>query len=182
MVAEQHGAHAHEGMSTGAELRAVVWHMRAGLERLTAEAGPTRMEVHDLVGEYSLKEIVAHLTAWRWWSVARMEAAVQGTTPVPPWPDALGEENDENVDRINQHFNDAGRTQSVAEVLRDSRATLDRLETAILALSDADLFTPGRYPWLGDYPLAAVITGSAEHFREHDEEAMAALRVREGWE
>jgi hypothetical protein len=179
MEAERNGAQAHEGMSSGVELRAVIGGMRADLERLVAEAGPTSMESPDLVGGWSLKEIIAHLTAWRWWSVARMEAAVQGTTPVPPWQGDLDEETDEGTDRINRQFNEASRDLSVADVLRDSRATLDRLEAAILALSDADLFAPGRYAWLGEYPLAAVITGSAEHLREHDEEATAALLARD---
>jgi hypothetical protein len=177
MEAERNGALMHDGMSTGVELQAVIWRMRADLERLVAEAGPARMEVTNLVGGWSLKEIVAHLTAWRWWSVARMEAAVQGKSPVPPWSDELDEEREGDVDRINSWFNEVSRDLSVADVLRDSRATLDRVEAAILALADVDLFTSGRHSWLGEYPLAAVVTGSAEHLREHDEEATAALEA-----
>lgn len=180
MGTEQAGALAHEGMSTGVELQAVIWHMRADLERLVAEAGPTRLELPDLVGGWSLKEIIAHLTAWRWWTVARVEAAVRGTNPVHPWSSDLDEETEEGTHRINQQFHEANRAKSVAEVLRDSRANLDRLEAATLALSAAELFTPGRYSWLGEYPLAAVITSSAEHLREHDEEATAALHARRG--
>jgi acetyl esterase/lipase len=171
---------AHEGMSSGVELQAVIWRMRADLERLVAEAGPVRIEVPGLVGEWSLKEVIAHLTAWRWWTVARLEAAVGGTAPVPPWASDLDEEREGDTDRINRQFHEASRNLSVADVLCDSRATLDRLEAAILALPDADLFTPGRYPWLGEYPLALVVTSSAEHLREHDEEAMAALRAGGG--
>jgi hypothetical protein len=176
--AEQQGVPAHDGMSSGVELQGVIWRMRAEFERLVAEAGPTRMELPGLVDEWSLKEIVAHLTAWRWWTVARMEAAVRGTAPVPPWTSDLDEEKEDDIDPINQQFYEANRDLSVAVILRDSRATLDRLEAAILALPDADLFAPGRYSWLGEYPLAAIITGSAEHLREHDEEATAALVAR----
>src|SRR5262245_138168 len=151
MEAERSGASAHDGISTGVELQGVVWRMRADLERLVAEVGPARMEVPNLVGEWSLKEIVAHLTAWRWWTVARMEAAVQGTAPVPPWSDEFDEEREGDVDRINRWFHEVSRDLPVADILRDSRATLDRLEAAIQALSDAELFAPGRYSWLGEY-------------------------------
>jgi hypothetical protein len=177
--AEQQGVLSHDGMSSGVELQGVIWRMRAEFERLVAEAGPARMETRDLVGEWNLKEIVAHVNAWRWWTVARMEAAVQGAAPVPPWTSDLDEEREEDIDGINEQFNEANRDRSVIDILGDSRATLDRLEAAVIALSDADLFTPGRYSWLGEYPLAAIITSSAEHLREHDEEATAALAARE---
>jgi hypothetical protein len=179
MEAGRTSAPAHDGMSSGIELQGVIWRMRADLERLVAEAGPTRMELPNLVGDWTLKNIIAHLTAWRWWTVARMEAAVQGLAPVPTWTSDLDEEKEGDTDRINQQFYEANRDHPVADILRDSRATLDRLEVAILALPDADLFTPQHYPWLGDYPLAVIITSSAEHLREHNEEATAALLARD---
>lgn len=163
------------GDSSNVGLQGTLWRMRADLERIVATAGPGRMDEPGAMGDWTLKDVIAHLTAWRWWSVARLEGATRGEEPTPPWDPALSEERDDDTDRINQGFYEAARDQSVAEVLRDSRATLDRLEAAVLALPEADLLTPGRYPWLADYPLAAVITGSAEHLREHDEELAAFL-------
>ncbi|HEX7101075.1 MAG TPA: hypothetical protein VF201_00395, partial [Nitrolancea sp.] len=65
-------------------------------------------------------------------------------------------------------FYAANRGRSVVDVLADSRATLDRLEAATLALSEADLFDKKRYPWLDGYAPADVIFGSAEHlFVDH---------------
>lgn len=150
------------------ELQAILWRMRAELERLVAEAGPGRMETPGVMGDWNLKDAIAHLTEWRWWSVARMEGAVKNVEPSPPWGANLTEESDRDTDQINEQFYAANRGRSVVDVLADSRATLDRLEAATLALSEADLFDKKRYPWLDGYAPADVIFGSAEHlFVDH---------------
>lgn len=163
-----YGALEYEGMSSTAQLQAVLWRLRADLERFVAEAGPSRMELPGVAGDWSLKDVIAHLTFWRWWSVARLEAAMRDELPTPPWESGLDEENAADVERINQQAYAANHDRPVADVLRDSRATCDRLEAALLALPETDLFAPHRYTWLGEYPAAAIILGSAGHlFEEH---------------
>jgi hypothetical protein len=142
--------------------------MRAELERLIAEAGPGRMETPGVMGDWNLKDAIAHLTEWRWWSVARMEGAVTNTEPSPPWSAGLTEETAEGTDRINAEFYERNRNRPFVDVLADSRATLDRLEAAVLALPEDVLFDAQRYAWLEGYALADVIFGSAEHlFVDH---------------
>jgi hypothetical protein len=152
--------------STKVELQAILWRMRADLERLVAEAGPTRMELPEVAGDWTFKDVIAHLTAWRWWSVARMEGAVKNAEPTPPWGAGLEEDSRAGVDLINQQFYASNRDRSVIEVLRDSRENFDRFETALLALSDAELFDKQRYSWLGGYAAADVVFGSAGHLYE----------------
>ncbi len=169
-----------DDVSSKAQLQAVIWRMRADLERLVAEAGPTRMDLPGAAGDWTLKDVIAHLTAWRWWSVARLEAAARDEVPVPTWEGDLDEEDDDDTERINQQFYEASRDRPVEEVLRDSRETLDRLEAALLALPEADLFAAGRYPWLGGYPAAAVVTGSAAHLNVDHEPAINDFLARNG--
>ena len=164
MTAPPHSAPAYDGPSTTVQLQALLWRMRAETERLVAEAGPTRLELPGAAGYWTIRDVIAHLTAWRWWSVARLEGAVRDAEPTPPWGDELSEADETDVDRINRQFYEAARDQPLGETLRDSRATFDRLEAALLALPEAELFAAERYPWLGGYPAAAIITSSAEHF------------------
>src|SRR5690348_7689377 len=91
------------------ELQAILWRMRAELERLVAEAGPGRMETPGVMGDWNLKDAIAHMTEWRWWSVARMEGAVKNAEPSPPWGADLTEESDRDTDRINEQFYAANR-------------------------------------------------------------------------
>lgn len=154
--------------SSKVELQAILWRMRAELERLVAEAGPDCMETPGVMGDWNLKDTIAHLTEWRWWSVARMEGALKNTEPSPPWSADLTEEDEGDIDPINDQFYKANHDRPVVDVLADSRATLDRLEAAMLALSEADLFDKGRYPWLGGYAPADIVFGSAGHlFEDH---------------
>ena len=173
-----YGAMAYEGVSSTAQLQAILWRMRAEQERFVAEAGPARIEAPGVAGDWSLKDVIAHLTFWRWWSVARLEAAVRNETPSPPWESGLDEENAADVERINQQAYETNHDRPVADVLRDSRATFDRLEAALLALPEADLFAPHRYPWLGEYPAAAIILGSAGHLFEEHTPAIAVWLAR----
>ena len=167
---------ARERITTRAQLQDLLWHMRADTERLVAQAGPTRMELPGAAGDWSLKDVVAHLAAWRWWSVARMEGAAHNTEPTPPWGSDLSEEG-AGVDQINEQFHAAALARPVAEVLADSRATFDRLEAALMALPEADLFAPCRYPWLDGYRAADIVLGSAAHLYEDHEPAISAFLV-----
>lgn len=167
-------------ISTRVGLQALLWRMRADLERLVAEAGPTRMTLPGAAGDWTLKDVVAHLAAWRWWSVARLEAAVRDETPVPPWEDDLDEDDDADTVRINQQFYEVSRDRPVVEVLHDSRKTLDRLEGALLALPEADLFAADRYPWLGGHAPAAIIVGSAAHLYDDHVPSINAVLARGG--
>ncbi len=180
MTPQPHNAPTYDGPSTTVQLQALLWRMRAETERLVAEAGPTRLDLPGAAGYWTIRDVIAHLTAWRWWSVARLEGAVRDAEPTPPWGDELSEADETDVERINRQFYEAARDRPLGETLRDSRATFDRLEAALLALPEAELFAAERYPWLGGYPAAAIITGSAEHlFVDHLARIVIAL-ARDG--
>ena len=164
---------ARDRVTTKAHLQSLLWHMRADTERLVAAAGPGHVDLPGVAGDWSLKDVVAHLAAWRWWSVARMEAAVHHAEPTPPWGADQSEET--GVDQINAEFHAAALARSVAEVLADSRATFDRFEAATMALAEEDLFAPGRYPWLDGYRAADIVLGSAAHLYEDHEPSVKAF-------
>jgi hypothetical protein len=158
----------HNVVSSKVELQAILWRMRADLDRLIAKAGPTRLELPGAAGDWTIKDVIAHLTFWRWWSVRRLEAAVRNDVPVPPWGSGLDENDEEDTERINQQAYESNRDQSIADVLRDSRETFDRAEAALQALSEADLFEANRFSWLGGANVSAVVHGSAGHLYEHE--------------
>jgi hypothetical protein len=136
--------------------------LRAEIEQFVADAGPERAVTPHQFGEWSLKDVIAHLTSWRLRTAARLEAALHGTEPASPWPEYLNE--DEHTDEINAWFYEQNRDKSLATVLEESRATFDRVERAISALPEEDLFQADRFPWLHGYILGpGVIGGTYEH-------------------
>lgn len=163
-----------------ADLLEAIRIQRANIDRVVDEAGD-RMEESGAMDDWTLKDVVAHLTGWRQNSVARMEAAVNNGPLLLPWRNddagAGGEEDD--YEPINQRMYETNRNRPVSEVLLESRDSFDRLEAAVSTLSEDDLFTPGRYPWLPDHALGpAVIDGTVDHFHGEHEAGIRAFLDR----
>lgn len=153
----------------------VVRELRQALDRDIAAAGEDRIDRPGTLGEWSFKEVIAHLTGWREVTAARLEAGLSGIEPEFPWPAHLDEEHD--IDEINRWFMESSRDKSVDEVLRESAATFDRVERAIIEMDDADLLTPGRFKWITwtDQGLGpAVIGGTHGHYYEEHEPPIRA--------
>ncbi|HSM58311.1 MAG TPA: ClbS/DfsB family four-helix bundle protein [Candidatus Sulfomarinibacteraceae bacterium] len=101
-------------------------------EALLDEIGPERMEQPGVNGDWSMKDIVAHLTGWNRWLVTRLQAAQRGEPdPSPPWPAELEEEDD-----INAWIYETYRARSLGEILDETRQVHRQLVTAIEALPD----------------------------------------------
>jgi len=153
-----------------AELLSQIEHAHATWDEL-AEAA-LRSDVHrpGAIGNGDFADAVAHLNGWRTRSVDRLEAAANGTEPPPPpWPASVKVENEAtgDVDAVNDWFFEQGRERPVAETLAEATDQYRRMRAAVESISEPDLLTPGRYPWLDGRPLSDVVIGSVEHL--HDE-------------
>ena len=144
-------------------------HEQDAFEALLDEIGDERM-TQLVAPDWSLKDIVAHLTGWRIRSVARFQAALRHEPqPAPPWPADL-----QTDDEINAWIYAANRDKSVADVRRESRATFDQLVETLAAFPEAELRDPANFPWLnGETWNGAAFFG---HFHdEHEADMRAAL-------
>lgn len=164
-----------EHLDSKAALLETVQALRDELDGVVAEAGAERATRPGGFGEWTLKDVITHLTGWRWRTVARLEAGRHGGEPANPWPDHLDEEHD--LDEINHWFFETSRDKTLDQVLRESRETFARVERAIAALPERDLLEPGRFTWLPDLSLGpAVVRGTFEHYHvEHESEIRAWL-------
>ena len=96
------------------------------------QIGPTRMEQAGVNGDWSMKDIVAHLTGWNRWLVARFQAAGRNEPePPPPWPAHL-----ETEDEINAWIYESNRGRSVREVLEETHQVHQQLLAVIEGLPD----------------------------------------------
>jgi hypothetical protein len=97
------------------------------LEALLEQVGPARMDQPGVNGDWSMKDLVAHLAGWNRWLVARLGAARRGEPePPPPWPAHLQSE-----DEINAWIHEANRGRSVTEVLDESHQIFQQLITVV---------------------------------------------------
>jgi hypothetical protein len=163
---------------TKEELLARIDEHRAYWRQLVAEVGEDRMEEPGPMGDWTFKDLAAHLTFWRDWSTARIEAG-PGAEPPPIWPANLTEYDPHDPDEtdwdpINAWVYAQHHDRSVPDVLADADASFDRLKTAIESLPEQDVMEPGRFSWLGDYALADADFGGHLH-EEHEPSVRAWL-------
>ena len=140
---------------------------KAQWEELLSEVDEDRVEEPGVVGDWTFKDVVAHLSAWRQWSLDRLEAASRSeSSPAPSWPIAL-----EADDEINVWIYDTNRDRSANDVLRDSRELFDRLRNIVQAFPEGDLSEPMRFEWMDGQALgAAILDGSYfDHLHEEHE-------------
>jgi hypothetical protein len=151
--------------TTKRELMDLIRQEQAAWDALLAEVGEARMTEPGVTGDWTFKDVAAHLTAWRQRAVARLQAAARGEAPTPaPWA-AVVTAGSDDFEPVNQWIYQANRDRPLPEVLRDSRASLRELEQAAEALSEPDLMEPGRFPGMEDNALAAYVMGnSMEHY------------------
>lgn len=156
-----------------AELVAQLNSEQEAWEQLLAQIGEGRMEQPGVAGAWSIKDVVAHLTAWRRRTVGRLEAVAHGRPePVPPWPSELHDD-----DEINAWFHARDRDKSVAETLAESRRVFEQLASAVEKLPEDSLDDPARFPWMQGVPLSgAAFFG---HFHDEHEADMRAWLSRQ---
>ena len=90
---------------------------------LLAEVGPARMEQPGVNGDWSMKDIVAHLTGWNRGLVSHLQAA-QRNEPEPPrpWPAHL-----QGDDEINAWIYESNRERTVREVLDETHQIFQQI-------------------------------------------------------
>jgi hypothetical protein len=147
-------------------------------EALLDQIGPTRMEQPGVNGDWSMKDMVAHLTGWNRWLVARLEAAQRSEPePLPPWPAHLQTE-----DEINAWIYESYRRRSLRQVLDESRHVFQQLLADIEGLPDKvriEYIEPMyRLVWVGDERFE--VSEFFDHFHDDHEPDVRAWLARQG--
>lgn len=142
-------------------------------QALLDQIGPEHMDQPGVAGNWSIKDIVAHLTGWRKRTVARLQAAQRGEPePPPPWPAHL-----QTDDGVNAWIYGTNHGRSVRDVLDDSQRVFEQLLTAIEGLPDEAFVDVQHYlPWWegGALNPAAFFA----HFHDEHEPDMRAWLAR----
>ena len=142
-------------------------------EQLLAEIGTQHMLEPGATGDWTFKDVVAHLNGWRRVTLARLDAAQHGHAPAaPPWPAELSEDDD--VDQINAWIEQANHDRPLQAVLDEYSDSFQHMRDAVTALSERELTELDRYPWIAGYALADVITHSFGHLHEEHEPVLRA--------
>jgi hypothetical protein len=142
-------------------------------EAFLDQIGPARMDQPGVNGNWSMKDVVAHLTGWNRWLVARLQAAGRREAePPPPWPADVQTE-----DEINAWIYESNRGRSVREVLDETRQVHQQLLAVIDSLPDEVRIEPEWHlVWLDDqrFPVGEFF----DHFHDDHEPDLRAWLAR----
>jgi hypothetical protein len=148
------------------DLLASIRRERAALDAVVARAGD-RLAEPGLEGERSVKDVLAHISAWE--KIAM--ALVRNNQPLQaPAPGETGA----SADPINDKVFEDNRLRPVAEVIAESKRTYAELIALVEELSEGRLTAAlgaGREGAEHSPPAAAVIRGNSDkHYEEHTEQ------------
>ena len=135
---------------------------RAALEALVARVPDGRMTEPALVGGWSVKDVLAHITAWeqlalKWIKENKREELT--------W----GENNDEQVNTLNAKLYAENLDRPLKEVREQSKHSYEQVLAAVEWLSDQDLVA--KPPWApGAETWQIISANSDDHYREHIEQ------------
>ena len=120
------------------------------------------LQLPGVVGDWSIKDIMIHLSAWEAEMVKLLWQAKQGQPPSnPDW-------TEEQVDQLNQEWFEAYHARPLDRVMADFIAVRKQTSRRVEAFTDKDLNDPQRFSWLKGRPLWVwVAQDSFEHEAEH---------------
>jgi hypothetical protein len=121
-----------------------------------------------VTGEWSIKDIMSHISRWEAELVKLLWQARQGQKPTSMHFTQV------EVDATNLDWFKESQFRPLRSVLDDFHAVRNQTILRVEAFSDADLRDPDRYKWAKKQPLAEwIASDSFEHEAEHREQILA---------
>ena len=120
------------------------------------------------MGEWTFRDLAAHLMGWRERTIRRLEAVADGRPEPPnPWPTNLDDD-----DAVNDWIQAEATGRSAAEVLAEVDASFGRVRAAFDRIPAATLTDPNGLYWLDGQ--SAVDVDWFGHWREEHEPSVRA--------
>ncbi|MBI4772319.1 MAG: ClbS/DfsB family four-helix bundle protein [Chloroflexi bacterium] len=142
------------------EILAALQDSRAQMEATLAGLTAAQMIDPGVVGDWSVKDLLSHLTAWEAELVTALAKAKRGQTPkLSGWTDS-------EVDALNAKWYKENKNRPLERVLAHFRGVRQQTLRQVEALGEEELAEPK--PWLKNRRLFEYIKGDTfEHEAEH---------------
>ena len=132
---------------------------RRRLEQNMAGLSPDVMLQPGVVGQWSVKDVLAHLADWEARMPVWMEAARRGSPVETPEPGLTWKQ----LAIVNRRIYEAHRDQPLEEVLDYFRSTHRRFMDLVEAMPEDEMLAPGRYAFTGKRAVYDWLSGFAAH-------------------
>lgn len=127
------------------------------LEGYLATLTPEEMTQPGMVGEWAVKDVLAHLTAWEQMVLDWYQTGKRGETPQIPAADLTWRQ----IPELNQRIYLRHKDEPLETILTRFRESYQQIFDAIQGMTNDELFNPGVYAWtktttLGSYAVSAT--------------------------
>jgi hypothetical protein len=133
-------------------------------EHMCAALSEAEMTTLGVEGEWSIKDVLCHLSAWEKYLLDRLGMVMTGQPPQYPVMNSW-----DDVHRFNAQVFADSKDRSTASVVMEFRSLYRGVMTVLEAMSDDQLTQPYSY----DFPednldlLQLIRANTYEHYREH---------------
>jgi hypothetical protein len=146
------------------------------LEDYLSSLSREQMEEPGIVGEWSVKDVLAHLFEWEQMVLRWLVAGKRGENPKVP---AEGYKWNQ-LPALNEEIWLKFKDLPLDEVLSMYKKSYGETMKTIESLSEEVLFTRGLYPWMNKNHLAAYFTScTSSHYRWALKEIQKGIRSKE---
>ncbi len=145
---------------------------RSALDEIVEKLTEDELTAPVLEAGRSIKDVLAHITAWERQLVSWLDAAARGETPERPEPGYTFED----IDRLNERDFLADRDRPFAGVRADAQRSFAGVLRAVEAMSGDSLRDEQRFGWAA---WQVIRSNTDEHYREH-RGAIEARRTGQG--
>jgi len=131
------------------------------LEKTIAELSREEMSVGGVVGEWSVKDILAHLMAWEKLFLTWYESGIKKKAPeIPP----VGMSR-KAIAAVNEQFYHQHERWHLDKVLVEFHSSYETALETIEKIREEDIFMEGRFTWTEHLVLAQYIAGNTcDHY------------------
>jgi uncharacterized protein (TIGR03083 family) len=132
------------------------------LERLIAPLSAEEKTQPGMLGEWSVKDVLAHLYEWQQLMLGWQEAGLRGENPKPPGRGY----NWKQLPALNQEIYETHKDAPLEEIEAKLRESHRRMLALAESTPEEELFAAGCAAWMGKHSLATFINANApEHYR-----------------
>lgn len=135
---------------------------RNALEEFLRSLTPDELVRPNILGPWSVKDVMAHLLEWEQMLLGWYKAGLRGKLPEKPAPGFKWNQ----LPELNQQIYEKYCDQSLQEVQRQFRASYRQIIKTLHGLPEEDLFTPKRFAWTEKHALLSfILPNTSSHYR-----------------
>ncbi|MEW6093196.1 MAG: ClbS/DfsB family four-helix bundle protein [Chloroflexota bacterium] len=150
---------------------------RGALEAILEALTPEQMVEPGVVGEWSVKDVLAHLVEWEQMVLEWYRAGLRGDIPEMPAPGYKWNQ----TPQLNQMIYKKHHDRPLDKVMEEFHASHREILGVIQDLSNEELFTAGRYAWTQKNTMGTYfVSATSGHYLWARKEIRKGLKAKGG--